>query len=56
MTYEELYLAFLDWMDDTELRIHVDGSTIDITAGVAMKRYGSCTVKYFDKYEVELEN
>lgn len=49
MTYAELYLAFLDWMCDTELRIYVDGSMIDITAG-------SCTVKCFDNYEVELEN
>ena len=56
MTYAELYLAFLDWMCDTELRIHVDGSMIDITAGAAMEHYGSCTVKCFDNYEVELEN
>ena len=56
MTYAELYLAFLDWMCDSELRIHVDGSIIDITAGAAMEHYGSYEVKCFDDHEVELEN
>lgn len=56
MTYSELYSAFLEWTSTTELRILVLGSTIDIKAGAAKEYYGSCTVKYFDKHVVELED
>ena len=55
MTYAELYAAFLNWMCDTQLRIHVNGRAIDTTAGKAVEYYGSCEVACFDDYEVELK-